>query len=52
MPTDETCGAIMTPGRHYGPDRCVKEPGHVERDKDWHFGELGCAWSDEASVKS
>ena len=46
----ELCHAIMTPGRHWGPDRCLKEKGHIERDKDWHLGENGAAWADEASV--
>lgn len=50
-PQMQVCGAIMMPDRWSGPDRCVKEPGHIERDKDWHFGERGCAWSEEATVK-
>lgn len=37
------CHAIMSAGRHWGPDRCVKPAGH----DGWHFGERGCAWGDE-----
>ncbi len=48
--TQELCGAIMLPGRHWGPDRCILEKGH-DVNGEWHFGERGSSWDPSVSVK-